>query len=323
MSTRRPNMNAHALKVMVTCPPMLRMIEVFRPVFDARGIELHTPCVVQTLSEEELIRIVPECDGWIIGDDPATARVFEAAKAGRLKAAVKWGVGVDNVDLAACKRLNIPVANTPGAFGREVADMAIGYIIALARHTFEIDRGVKAGGWPKPTGISLAGRSVALVGFGDIGRNTAQRLLAAEMRLIVYDPLFRPALGLESKAAATWPERLGEADFIAFTCSLTSENRSMLNADTLAQAKRAVRIVNVARGALIDEAALAAALQSGHVHSVALDVFEEEPLPPSSHLRTFGDRCVFGSHNGSNTLDAVRRTSERAIELLFRFLALN
>lgn len=299
---------------------MLRAIDEFRPVFAKFGLEIVTPDVVQILPEEELVRILPGFDAWIIGDDPATERVFTAGVAGKLKAAVKWGVGVDNVDFAACKRLGIPISNTPGMFGREVADVAVAYVTALARETFTIDRAVKAGQWIKPAGISLAGRTVALVGFGDIGRNTAKRLLAAEMKVIAYDPFFKPATGLEVVEAATWPARVGEADFIVLTCALTKENRHMLNAGVLANCKPGVRLVNVARGPLVDEGALAAGLQSGHVHSAALEVFEIEPLPKDSLLRGFGDRCLFGTHNSSNTSDAVRRTSHLAIELLAGFL---
>jgi D-3-phosphoglycerate dehydrogenase len=124
------------MKILLTCPPMLRAIDRFRGRFAELGHELTTPNVSQVLPESELIELVPQFDGWIIGDDPATAAVFEAGKAGNLKAAVKWGVGVDNVDFAACKRLGIPITNTPGMFGREVADMAMGYVIALARELF-------------------------------------------------------------------------------------------------------------------------------------------------------------------------------------------
>lgn len=307
------------MKVLITCPPMLRLINEFKPIFAAKGIEICCPDVVQTLSVEELKSLVPQYDGWIIGDDPANKEVFAAGRAGKLKAAVKWGVGVDNVDFVAAKELDIPVTNTPRMFGGEVADIAMGYVIALARQTFVIDRGVRDGKWLKPSGISLADKTVALVGFGDIGRNTAKRLLAADMQVIAYDPYFQPAQGLEAVQSAKWADRLDEADFIVLTCALTPENKHMVNAETLAKAKHGVRIVNVARGPLIDEAALIAALASGQVHSAALDVFEVEPLPVDSPLRQF-EQCIFGSHNGSNTVDAVHRASEKAIYLLFDFL---
>lgn len=307
-------------KVLVTCPPMLGMIDDFRPIFEKFGMEITTPAVVQTLSEAELIELAPHHDGWIIGDDPATRAVFKAGKSGLLRAAVKWGIGVDNVDFVACKDLDIPITNTPNMFGSEVADIAMGYVVALARETFAIDRGVRAGGWPKPRGISLAGRTVALVGYGDIGKNTAKRLLAAEMNVIAYDPFVPDTRELSKVQRAIWPKGLEKADFILVTCALTDSSRHLLNAENLACAKPGVRVINVGRGPVVDEPALEEALASGQVYSAALDVFEVEPLPMSSSLRTH-PRCVFGSHNASNTSDAVFRTSKIAIEKLHRFLS--
>lgn len=307
------------MKILVTCPPMLRMIDRFRPLFATHGAEITTPNVVQTLSVEQLKELVPQHDGWIIGDDPATREVFEAGKAGKLRAAVKWGIGVDNVDFAACKDLDIPITNTPNMFGGEVADIAVGYVIALARQTFEIDCGVRAGDWPKPRGMSLADRTVALVGYGDIGTNTARRLLAADMNIIAYDPFAPDQPSMPQVQRATWPQRIGEADFIVINCALTPSSHHMLNAEVLAQCKPGVRVVNVGRGPVIDEPALEAALQSGQVFSAALDVFEVEPPPMSSPIRSH-PRCVLGSHNASNTADAVARTSELAVGKLIQFL---
>jgi D-3-phosphoglycerate dehydrogenase len=307
------------MKVLVTCPPMLGLIDEFIPQAAQQGMALVPAKVTQTLSEDELIALLPGYDGWIIGDDPATRRVFEAGKAGRLKAAVKWGIGVDNVDFAACKDLGIPIINTPQMFGGEVADVAVAYVIGLARQLFEIDRGVRAGGWPKPAGISLAGKRVGLVGLGDIGRAVARRLMACDMLVTAYDPGVAADAGPEGVERAAWPERVDEADFLVFTCSLNAKNRHMLNAEVLRACKPGVRVVNVARGPLIDEAALVAALQAGHVASAALDVFEDEPLPAASPLRAM-PQCVFGSHNGSNTKDAVRRASDEAMRRLFGFL---
>ena len=309
---------AGSLKVLVTCPPMLGMIDMFRLRFAARQAEVMPAKVVQILSEDELCELVPQFDGWIIGDDPASRRVFTAARAGRLRAAVKWGIGVDNVDFTACKDLGIPITNCPNMFGREVADLGMSYLTALARETFLIDREVRRGQWPKPRGLSLAGRTLGLVGLGDIGRSLARRARAAELKVIAYDPFYAGAIeaGVE---LANWPERVGEADFLAFTCSLTAANRHMLDAKVLARCKDGVRITNVARGPLIDEAALLAAMVSGKVHSVALDVFEVEPLPGDSGLRRLPN-TIFGSHNGSNTVDGVVRCSEFAIDTLLGYL---
>lgn len=305
------------MKILVTCPPMLRQMALLEQEFAARGWEPTTPAVVQTLSVAQLCDLVPLHDGWIIGDDPANAEVVQAGVCGNLKAAVKWGVGTDNVDFHAFEAAGVPVTHTPGMFGSEVADVALGYLIGLARHTYEIHSGVVAGSWPKPTGTSLAGKTVGLVGYGDIGRQLARRLAVCGMDVQVYDPALNGSAATQEPATSvhSWPNDLQNCDFLCFTCALTPKNRHMLNAKTLSQTKRGVRIINVARGPLIEEQALVAALESGQVASAALDVFENEPLSVDNPLRGFPQN-VFGSHNASNTLDAVLRTSRVAIRLL-------
>jgi len=306
-------------RVLVSCPPMLRMIEEFRGRFAEAGIELVAAEVVQTLTEEELVREAPTFDGWIAGDDPATRRVLAAGKSGRLRALVKWGVGVDNVDFDAARELGLKVAHTPGVFGREVADIAMNYVGGLARETFRIDREIRLlNRWPKPSGISLAEKTVALVGFGDIGQQTARRLLAAEMRVVAYDPAAGSAADIPVEISV-WPEGVETADFLVFTCPLNASTRGMFNDALLGRLKPGVRVVNVGRGPVIETAALLKGLQSGVVHSAALDVFEDEPLAPECPLRAF-DRCIFGSHNASNTEDAVRRVSHKAIDIMVGFL---
>lgn len=311
--------NSHP-KVLVTCPPMLGQIDRFYQSASASGIELVPAAVTQVLSEEELIEILPNYEGWIIGDDPATRRVFEAGAAGKLCAAVKWGIGVDNVDFVACKDLGIPIINTPMMFGQEVADVALGYILSLARQLHAIDHGIRAGNWPKPAGMSLSGKTMALVGYGDIGRQVAKRGTCLGMNVIVYDPFVKAESIDSTVELQAWPNRVDEADFVVFTCALTSKNTHMFNDEIIKLCKSTAYVVNVARGPLIDEEALTLALEQGRLAGAALDVFEAEPLPLSSRLRKL-PCCIFGSHNGSNTVDAVQRASLRSIELISGFLS--
>jgi D-3-phosphoglycerate dehydrogenase len=297
---------------------MLGLRDQFIPLLKQYGIEAVCPDVVQTLSVEELCEIVPTVDGWIIGDDPATEKVFQAGVQGNLKAAVKWGIGVDNVDFDACKRLSIPICNTPGMFGGEVADVALGYVIALARETFAIDRGIRNGHWPKNTGVSLAGKTVGVVGYGDIGSCLVKRLIACDMNVVVWDPAVSQ-IDKQSTTLAQWPNTIEQCDFIVLTCSLNKHNFHMLNDRILGLCKEGVRVINVARGPLIDEVALTSSLRSNKVHSAALDVFEVEPLPMDSFIREH-PLCVLGSHNGSNSVDAVEQTNIVAIEKIAGFL---
>ena len=305
--------------VLVTCPPMLGQIDRFVAPARERGMHLHPADVTQTLSEAELQSLLPEYDSWIIGDDPATRTVFEAGKGGRLRAVVKWGIGVDNVDFAACRDLGLPVTNTPTMFGAEVADVATAYVIGLARDLFLIDRGVRAGEWPKPAGISLGGKRAGVVGLGDIGARLARRLRALDMEVVGYDPGVTAQDGPAGVERADRPEGNDALDDVVFTCALTERNRHMLDAGALARARDGLRVVNVARGPLIDEGALIEALRTGPVHAAALDVFETEPLPMDSPLRDMA-RCILGTHNGSNTVDAVIRASTAALDHMAAFL---
>jgi D-3-phosphoglycerate dehydrogenase / 2-oxoglutarate reductase len=307
------------MKVLVTCPPMLGMLDEFIESADQLGLELIPAVMTQVLTEAELVALLPAYDGWIIGDDPATKTVFEAGSRGKLKAVVKWGVGVDNVDFSACKELNIPVTNTPNMFGGEVADIAMGYILGLARDTFLIDREIREHRWPKPAGMSMSGTHIGIVGFGDVGRCLAKRLSGFNVAVTIYDPGVKGQQGFDFVARETFPDGLASLDFLIFTCSLNEHNYHMLNEESLALLKPGVKVVNVARGPLIDEEALIDALQSGKVAAVALDVFEVEPLPTESPLRQM-PQCIFGSHNGSNTKEAVRRATHSALAEMAGFL---
>jgi len=311
------------MKVLITCPPMLKQIENFRNIFEQKGIEIITPDVVQVLSEDELIKIVPEVDGWIIGDDPATKKVFTEAKKGKLKAAVKWGVGVDNVDFNACKELDIPISNTPNMFGGEVADLAVGYLIGLARESFFIDREVRKGNWVKPPGISISGKTIGVIGLGDIGGQTVKRLTGFNVKILGYDPFINNLSDeLDNIHFSSLDDIFMQSDFIILTCALTESSRHLINAKSIEKMKYGVRLINVSRGPLINENDLIIGLLSGKVHSAALDVFEVEPLPINSELRKL-DKCIFGTHNGSNTVEAVSRASIKAIDILFNFLRIN
>jgi D-3-phosphoglycerate dehydrogenase len=301
---------------------MIKRIDEFRSIFENKGVEIYIPNIVQTLSEEELIEILPSFDAWIIGDDPATERVFEAGKAGNLKAAVKWGVGVDNVNLRACEKLSIPIINTPQMFGAEVANIAVGYVIGLARELFLIDQEVKKGNWIKPTGLSIKDKKVGVIGFGDIGRHTAKYLKGLDMDVIVYDPFAKKTEEEEKLYTFTeYPNQIGELDFLVATCALTPATKNMVNSTIFQQMKPGIRIVNVSRGGIINEKDLIDAMDANIVYSAALDVFEIEPLTADNPLRRY-ERCVFGTHNGSNTVEGVRRASHKAIEHLFNFLSI-
>jgi D-3-phosphoglycerate dehydrogenase len=287
-------------------------LDVFKEDFDRRGIELIVPPIEgQHLSEDELIELIADVEGIIAGDDPFTARVL--AHAPRLRVLAKWGIGIDGIDLAEAERRGVQVINTPGVFGDDVADVAGGYLVMLARQLQRVHESVSAGGWLKPRGQALAGATLGIAGFGNIGRAVAQRGRGFGMEVITYDvaEIARRAATEANVSFVNLEELFGRSDFLVLCMPLTAETHHIVNGRTLARMPKGSFLVNVARGPLVDEAALVEALRTGQLAAAALDVFETEPLPPDSELRAF-PQCVFGSHNSSNTEQSVIRASAQA-----------
>lgn len=306
-------------KVLVTCPHLQKTIDLYREDLTQKGIEVEVPPLVQQLSEEELLEIIDQFDGVIAGDDPFTAKVLEQGK--RLKIVAKWGIGVDAIDLEAAKQLGIPVVNTPGAFPDEVADVALGYIILLARHLHRMHQSVLAGGWQQIPGTTLRGKTLGVIGVGSIGRAVVRRGNAVGMIPLGYDvyPISEEFQAETGTKPVTLEQLLAESDFIVLCCNLTPDNYHLLSHEQFEMMKPGVRLVNVARGPLLHEAALVAALANGKVAGAAMDVFEVEPLPMDSELRQF-EQCIFGTHNSSHTKEAVLRVNELAIHNLLEGL---
>jgi len=296
--------------------------------------------------EEDLYKIIENYDGWIIGDDPATRKVFEKGKKGNLKACIKWGVGTDNVDFDACRDLNIPITNIPQVFGEEVSDVAIGYLLCLTRKLHLINDGHKNNEWLKPSGETLVRKKVCLVGFGDIGRCIARKLLAFKLDIWVSDPAFSKSTidGLIKSGYGAGDTRISletlqelqelqscnfdnlnkcleNSNYIICCCPLNNNTFHLINKERILLCKKGVKIINVGRGSVICEKDICDLLDSGFIDSVGFDVFEEEPLSKENNLRNYKQN-IFGSHNGSNTVEAVDKVSVIALEKLKRFLNL-
>ena len=306
-------------RVLITCPQLQVTIDQYRPIFLEHDIEIVLPQVEQQLKESQLLDIIEDYDGVIAGDDEFTALVLK--KATKLKSLARWGVGIDGVDLDAAKRLGIIVSNTPGVFSNEVADVAMGYIILLSRQLHKLDRSVRDGGWAKIQGASLGGKQLGIIGVGDIGRALAARATASDMQVVGFDVMHAPgSVGPDAQIEfVTLDELLETSDYVSLNCGLTESNRHMIGQREFGLMKRSVNIINTARGPLIDEAALIIALEDGTIGGAALDVFETEPLPADSPLLRF-DNCIFGTHNGSNSLEAVLRVNDLAISNLIEGL---
>lgn len=303
-------------KIAVTCLQMQNDLGRHRERIEDAGYELVVPTLTgQRFEADTLIALAHECVGIVAGDDDLGRRTLTALP--NLKVLVRWGIGTDTVDFDAARELGVVVRNTPGVFGDEVADSAFGFILNLARGHHLIDSAVRRGDWMKIEGIALAGETLGVVGAGSVGTAVVRRGLGFGMNVVAYDPFFQGVLPGEA-LMVDLDELLHRSRFVVLTAPSTASTRGMVNATSLARMRADAFVVNVARGDLIVETDLAAALESGALAGAGLDVFEVEPLPHSSPLRNLN--VVLGSHNGSNATAGVMRASQMAVDLVLEEL---
>lgn len=276
------------------------------------------------MTRAQTLAAVADADALIVRSSTQVDAELLAA-APKLKVVARAGVGVDNVDLNACTAHGILVMNTPDGNTISTAEHTFGLMLALVRHIPQADASMRAGQWDRKrfTGTELRGKTLGIIGFGRVGRAVAQRASAFGMTVIGYDP-FVPAevarhLGLS--LSGTLDELLARADIISLHAQVTPDTRGMINAETIARMKDGVYIINAARGALIANADLAAALKSGKVAGAALDVYDEEP-PPADHPLLGLDNVVYTPHLGASTAEAQSivgvQAAQEVIDLLFK-----
>ncbi len=282
------------------------------------GFELVLSSPGQQPGEDELLRLLPGCAGYLAGVEEISARVLEAARG--LRVISRNGVGVDNIDLAAAQRLRIVVRKAVGANARSVAELALAHILALARWIPHGDRGIKAGGWERRKGTELIGKTLGLLGCGHIGRLVAKLALAFDMKVLAYDVMPDPAYAPSPDFRyASLDEVFEQSDMVSLHCPALPNGRPLIDATALARMKKGVFLVNTARADLIDRAALIAALRSGRVAGVAVDVFETEP--PESDSLVGSDRVIATPHIGGFTGESVDRAVHLAVDNLLAELA--
>jgi D-3-phosphoglycerate dehydrogenase len=293
--------------ILISAPYMIPFMDRFQPVFEQHGIEVIVAPVRERLEEDQILAYAGQFDGAVCGDDRYTARVL-AACAPRLKVISKWGTGIDSIDQAACARLGIQIHRTSNAFTLPVADTVMGYLLAFARRLPWMDRDMKAGDWDKLPSRSLSECTLGVVGVGNCGKAVLRRARAFGMRLLGNDiveiaPDFIREYGIEM---TTLDDLLNRADFVSLNTDLNPTSYHLINARSLAQMKSTAILVNTARGPVVEEAALIAALQNKHIAGAALDVFEVEPLPADSPLKKM-DNVLLAPHNANSSPAAWER----------------
>ena len=271
----------------------------------SRGEELDV-AIKTGLSEQELIGIIPPFGGLIVRSQTrVTADILNAAA--KLRVVGRAGVGVDNVDVEAATRHGVVVLNAPGGNTISTAEHAFSLLLAVARKISQADANIRSKNWDKKNfeGVELYNKTLGVIGMGRIGSELSRRAIAFGMRVVAYDPYLSAtrARSLQVELVDELDDLLASADFISLHTPLTAETHHILDAARLQKTKRGVRIINCARGGLIDETALVQALADGHVAGAALDVFEIEPLPHDSPLRS-APNLVLTPHLGASTAEA-------------------
>jgi D-3-phosphoglycerate dehydrogenase len=269
----------------------------------------------QCKTPEQLLPLVADADAVLTQFAPVNALVIAAMK--RARVIVRYGIGVDNVDLEAARVHGIPVCNVPDYCIDEVADHTLAFILAATRQVVPHCLRLRGGHWgmavPLAAMRTLRDLTVGVAGFGRIGRAVVSRLLPFRCSLRIYDPVV-PAAEIEhagAQAVTTFEDLLPECDILTLHCPSTAQTRRMLNDAALARMKRGAILVNLARGDLVDTPALVAALQSGHLAAAALDVCDPEPIPPGHPLLEM-PQVIVAPHIASTSVKAVRKLRETA-----------
>jgi D-3-phosphoglycerate dehydrogenase len=265
----------------------------------------------QTMTEERLMALLTGVDAAIVGVVPMTACVLENAPG--LKVVSAHGVGVDHIDLEAAARCGVIVANCPGTNNEAVADLAIGLMVCIARQIPLVDQDVRGGKWGRYHGSELWKKTLGLIGLGRIGLGVAKRAQGFDMQVLAYDPYVRElqeeAIGVRM---SSFEEVVSAADFLSLHAAMTEETRHMIGKSELEAMKPSAFLINTARGGLVDEEALYAALASGQLAGAALDAFAAEP-PLGSPLLQLGN-VVLTPHIGAHTQEAIERVGVLAAQ---------
>ena len=288
---------------------------------ESAGLKLDVRSGLKPLEVREALK---EADGIIIRS--GTTLTEELLKdQPRLKVIVRAGVGVDNIDLAAATREGIVVMNTPAGNTTSTAEHTVAMLLALSRNIAPACASMKAGKWDRKsfTGTQLAGKTLAVVGLGRIGLSVAKRAIGLEMKVIGYDPFLSAEKAAEQRIelVRNVDDLIEKCDFLTVHTPLTDETRGVINAERLARMRKGARIINCARGGIIDETALADAIESGHIAGAAIDVFVQEP--PGDNRLVKLPQVLTTPHLGASTDEAQEMVALEAAEIISGFLVRN
>ena len=304
-------------KVLVTPRTFGKSDPVPLAMLEEAGCEIVANNLGRMMTEAELAELIVDVDGVIAGLDPFTEDVL--SKAGKLKAICRYGVGVNNIALDYAKNKGIAVANTPGANSLAVAELTIGLLFAVCRRISRFDQDIRQGVWRQYPGMQLGGKTMGVVGTGQIGRHVAQLARGLGMGVVCYDVYpdltWAEELGMDY---VSLPELIKAADFISLHIPYNEGTHHLIGRAELDQMKPSAVVLNTSRGGIIDEVALWDAVSENRIWGAGLDVFEKEP-PLDSPLAKL-DHVVLTSHIGSHTQESVENMGRMAVRNLLACL---
>ncbi len=307
-------------RILVTVNPIYRAsVERLSGRLREAGCEVHyLNRPDETLGAEELSGLLEDVEVYVVGNAQVPRRVIEQSP--RLRLISKYGVGVDNIDLAAAAERGVQVTNAPGANAVAVAEMTMGLLIALSRALKDLESSLRQGGWRLVPGHELCGRTLGIVGLGNIGKQVATRARAFGMRVLSNDIVEYPEFCRQHEITPVALDRLlEESSLVTLHVPLTRLTRHMIGATELARMQRGAILVHTARGGVVDEAALYRSLAEKHLAAAGIDVFEEEPLG-SSPLRSL-QNVILTPHVAGITYQAAERIADRTWENVGAYLA--
>ena len=286
-------------KVLVTPTSFGRQDPELKKQLEAAVKEVVYNTTGKPLCSDELVKLLPDVDGYIAGLDQIDRAALDAAQ--QLQVVARYGVGLDAVDLDAARELDIIVTNTPGANSGSVAELALGLMLTLARNINTAISKTRQGKWPRLRGALLEGKTVGILGFGAIGQQLARRLMGFGCQVLAYDPY------ASEEAAAKYgvelckrDEVIARADFLSLHLPALTDTIGMVNDDFIATMKDGAYLINTARGEIVNEEALLAGLESGKIAGVALDAFVKQPPAPDNPLLRH-ERVIATPHMGAHT----------------------
>ena len=301
------------INVLVTWRLMIKFLKENKIKYFSQKIKFHFLIKKQGLTESELVKIIEKYDAIICGDDEFTKKVIDKAK--NLKVISKWGTGLDSINVDYAKKSGIKVFNTPNAFTKGVAQLALSFILNFSRHTLETHEDIKRGNWSKISGFLIKDKVVGIIGFGNIGREISRLVLALGMKVIFNDIKKIKNVNNRNIQKVSLQQLFKKSDIVISCCDLNKTSLNLINNNMMKKMKLNSGIINISRGSIVNENDLIKNLQMKKIRFAALDVFEKEPINKNSKLLKF-DNCILSAHNAFNTVEEVNNVNINTLKNL-------